>query len=117
MNKAIVAGVAGFLLANTALAVPLTNPAQLDAGSTHITFDELADGTTVNNQYAALGVTISGTTLNNGSGGSTPVIARPWDPIYIGNQLNGWNGSVIFDFSGGVTQFGIELIDSLPSYI
>ena len=102
---------------SAAHAVPMTSNAEFDVGSTLINFDTLTSGDAVNTQYTSLGVTISGTTGNSGTGGSTTVRAANWDPIYIGNQDNGWNGSIIFDLSAGATQFGLELIDSIPSYL
>lgn len=99
-------------------ATPMTSVAQFDAGSTLINFDELSSGSVLNsNQYAGLGVTITGTSGNDGTGSATVLKAYPWDPIYIGSPDNGWDGSIVFNFSSGVTQFGLEIIDSLPSYL
>jgi len=105
------------LFVGAANATPMTSSAEFDAGSTLIDFDTLATGIAVNNQYSGLGLTISGTAGNDGTGASTTVVTSSWDPIYIGNLSNAWDGSVIFDFSFGISQFGLELIDALPSYI
>lgn len=105
------------LFAGAAHAIPMTSSAEFDAASTLIDFDELALGVVVDNEYSGLGVTISGTTGYDGTGAATDVVSSGWDPIYIGNRSNSWNGSIVFDFSVGITQFGLELIDSTPSYL
>lgn len=106
-----------FLFSGLVNATTMTSSAEFDSGSTLIDFDELALGIAVDNQYAGLGVTISGTTGYDGTGSATTVFTSAWDPVYIGNRDNAWDGSIIFDFDVGVTQFGLELIDSTPSYL
>lgn len=97
--------------------------AQMDAGHTFINFDTLAAGTVVNNQYAGLGVTISGTLGNNGTGAVAPVTAEATggafsQPIYIGQPNNSWDGSVIFDFTGlFVDQLGMMSVDSAGTWL
>lgn len=97
--------------------------ADFDAGSTLLNFDELSDGTVVTNQYSGLGLNISGTLQNDGTGAGSPVTAENTgfaysQPIYIGQPNNGWNGSVIFDFSGAtITQFGGISVDSAGSWL
>lgn len=94
-----------------------------DAGSTLITFDELAAGTVVDDEYASLGLNISGTLGNNGTGAATDITVENTggsysDPMYIGQPNNGWDGSIILDFSGlYVTQFGAMNVDSLGSWL
>jgi hypothetical protein len=98
--------------------------ADFDAGHTLLNFDKLTDGTIVDDEFTALGVTVSGTTSNEGTGVSSDVQAYLAEgaaysaPMYIGQHENNWGGSVIFEFSGvNVTQFGGILVDSEDNWL
>jgi hypothetical protein len=112
---------AAFSLNANAISIEITD---FDVGHTLLTFDELTDGTIVDDEYAALGVTVSGTSGNDGTGVSTDVGAYDTggsysDPMYIGQPDNDWwDGSVIFEFSGvSVTQFGGILVSSVGDWL
>ncbi|MDA3807440.1 MAG: PEP-CTERM sorting domain-containing protein [Thiomicrorhabdus sp.] len=101
------------------LAAPMSGFSDFDSGYTLLNFDELATGTVVDDEYSSLGLTVSGTTGDDGTGTVADVIAHAWDPIYIGNQNISWDGSVIFTFDSSVfvSQFGLNIVDSFDNWL
>lgn len=121
-------GMGAILFAMCLMAYPAIGSAasieivQMDAGHTLLNFDELAHGAAVTNQYAALGVTVSGSLGNNGTGAASTVSAYQTgnafsDPIYIGQPNNNWDGSIIFTFSKFVDQVGMISVDSANTWL
>ena len=115
----LVVGFVGFFFISTVSAAPMSGYSDFDSGYTLLDFDELASGTVVDDEYSASGVIVSGTTGDNGTGVAADVLAHAWDPIYIGNQNNQWDGSVIFTFTSGVfvDQFGLNIVDSFDNWL
>lgn len=101
------------------LAAMLALPALASAAPVVINFDDLASGTVLTNQYAALGVTFSATEDGNAVGSVVTAFTNNTNPNVWSNCFNGFCADradvVRMDFTSGASavQFWVDTAGSL----